>query len=515
MINIRHTVSALALSSLLVFGGCGKKDKGDAAGLPELGSLSVKGADAGVIEKMLEVEDRKVADAEAEQALKGLGLDEGGSISWDSKKGKAGDYQYTNLSFKSDEDKDVVVSDLRLDGVHMDADEPSFDRMTLSGVKISDEDSSGTIDRLILSDPNPAMAAKILKGLGKFETLDDLDMDVDIEDGEFGFGAMLMQGMDMKSDDGLIKVDTLGWGRDDDTGKGAFVARDITFSGTDKSKDVPVTMSLKSASARDLDMRAMEKLKDNMGTGGMPRGMSPFQSMYGNINVEDFKLNADAFSINMVGIEAQTSTKGDVTTERQILKPLTISFSGPATDPQMKQAQQAFTDMGFETLEFTGKSTKVMNKKTDSLTVKDAHFALKDGFNLSYDLKASGIGSATDMSAAMDDMTIDQMTLSLTDHSIVDKAITLAAKMQGGNPALMRMQAKGGLMFLTAMGETPKQKEMLAEAANAAGKFLDDGGTLVVNFNPSSPVSIADMQSMGQSPDQAIDKLGLSISHKQ
>ncbi len=517
MINIRLTVSALALSSVLVLGACGKKDKGDGVNMPEIGSLSVKTADAGVIENLLKVSDRKVGDAEAEQALKGLGFED--DVSWASKKGKAGDYHYKNLSFKSDDDKDVVIADVKLDGVHMEGDEATFDKMTLTGVKLSDDDVSGSIDRLILSQPHPAMAARILNGISHIESLDDLDMDIELEDGEFGFGAMLLQGLDMKSGDGVMRVNTLGWGQDDTTGKGAFVAKNISFTGMDKKNDFPVTMSLKSASARDIDARVMKKMQDGA-KGNMANGFNPLQSMYGNIKVEDFKLSADTFSINLEGIAAKTTTKGKITTEQQILKPLTISFNGKPSDPQIGKAYNAFADMGFDHMEFTGGATKIMNAKTDKMTVKDANFALKDGFNLAYDLKASGLGAMAnasdgDMSDAMDDMTIEQMNLRFTDYSFVDKAIKFAAKMQGSNAALMRMQAKGGLMLLPAMGETPAQKQLLSDVATAAGKFIDDGGTLVIGVNPETPMSVSELQSMGQRPDKAMDQLGITISHQQ
>ena len=512
MINIRHTVSALALSSVLVFGACGKKDKGDGVSLPEIGSLSVKSADAGTIENLLKVSDRKVGDAEAEQALKGLGFED--DVSWASKKGKAGDYHYTDLTFKNDDDKDVAIADVKLDGVHMQGDEPTFDKMTLSGVTLSDDDTKGSIDRLILSQPHPALAAKILNGLSQIDSLDDLDMDIDIKDGEFSFGAMLMQGVDLKSDDGLMRVDTLGWGQDDTSGKGAFVAKNISFTGMDDKNGMPVTMSLKSASARDVDAKMMQQMK-----GKGSKGMSPLSPMSGNFNIEDFKLSADTFTVSLEGITAKTTTKGNVTTEQQVLRPLRVSFSGKPSDPQMAQAQKAFADMGFENMEFTGKATKILNAKTDKMTVKDANFALKDGFNLAYDLKASGFGAMADatdadMSDVMDNMTIEQMNVRFTDYSFVDKAIKLAAKMQGSNAALMRMQAKGGLMLLPAMGENPAQKELLSQVATAAGKFIDDGGTLVIGMNPATPMSITKLQGMGQRPDQAMDQLGLTISHQ-
>jgi len=148
--------------------------------------------------------------------------------------------------------------------------------------------------------------------------------------------------------------------------------------------------------------------------------------------------------------------------------------------------------------------------------VKDANFALKDGFNLTYDLEATGLNAASqnDGSPDLDDMSFKRLKLQFTDQSIIDKGMKLAADMQGTSPALIKMQAKGALMFLPAMASGPEQTQALTELSESVGKLIDNGGTLTVSLNPSAPVKLSEIQGLSQNPDQGLDKLGLSVSHK-
>ncbi len=510
MYKFRHTASLVALSAMLVVGACGKKDKGADANIPGVGKLTVKEANAKTMKKLLAVDDRKVSDAEADQALAQLGLadDKASGLSWDSKTGKAGDYHYTNLSFKSDDGEAVKVANLKLDGVHMKGETASFDKMTITGVSVTDEDASGTIDALTLSRPHPKLAARILDRLSDMDSLDDLDMDIDLdlEDGEAPFGAMLLEGLNMSGEDGQMKIKTFGFGSDETSGKGTFLAQDLSFSGTDDELGMPVSMSLKSASATDFDSKKFARLNDNMSRKN-PSGLSPFKSGMGNFKLEDFKLSADTLNITAAGMAIQSTQKGSVNTAKQVMQPIRISFNGAPQTRDMQQAYEALSSLGYEALEFTGQATTTMDKSTGSLKIQGANFAMTDGFNLQYDL--DGVLSQDDAS----DMSINQLKVQLTDHSFLNKAIGMAAKMQGTNPALLRMQAKGGLMFLSAMGKTEEEKKMLADVANAAGNFMDDGGTLVLELNPSRPISVNEIQRLSQNPNKAATELGLKISH--
>ena len=180
MIKLRHTASALALSTLIAFGACKKKeDVGNVA------DVKVEAADASIIKKLLEVDDRTVSDAEAQSALEAMGLTES-SANWDSVEGSGGDYHYKGLSFTSDDGASVTIKDVKFDGVHMEGEDPSFDRISISGVDINDEDATVSLGGLTISRPHPEVAGAILEAVANLDSLDGMDMDFDL-DGEAPF----------------------------------------------------------------------------------------------------------------------------------------------------------------------------------------------------------------------------------------------------------------------------------------------------------------------------------------
>ncbi len=498
MINWRHTVGLVTLSTLIALGGCKKKS----ADLDEMKveALSVKDtADKNVIRKMLKVEDRNVSEADANAALSAMGLSEKGAKNWDSKKGKTGDYQYKNLTFKSKDDKNVHVANVSLQGVRMENDEPTFDLMSLSKVKIDDETTKGTIDSVTFSRPNPKMAAKILDALGNMDSLDDLDIDLDIEDGEFGFGAMLMEGMNIKGDDSTLQVKSFGWGTDEDSGKGAFLAENISVTGDSKQSGKPFSLSLKSMSAEGVDMELMSEMKDG-------KNFNPMRSGYGNLNLSDFKMGAENFSLNLEGFQSRTDTKNGVTTERQVLKPLRMAFSGPVNDPSLKRAQKSFADLGLDNIELNGQMTKILDSNSDTLTISDSFLSMRDGFDLTYNLEARGLENAA-RSGSGDDVSLSRMKLELTDKSVVDRVINLVAAQQNTTPKAVKIQAKAGLAAMAFTGN--------AELSDGLSKMIDDGGTLTVEINPPQPLSPDAMKDVQSNPFGITKKLGLRVTHRQ
>jgi len=150
------------------------------------------------------------------------------------------------------------------------------------------------------------------------------------------------------------------------------------------------------------------------------------------------------------------------------------------------------------------------------MTVKDGILSLKEGFDLTYDLEASGVNAAmmNGDKPSMDKLDFSRLNIQFTDQSIVEKGIKFAADMQNTDPALIKMQAKGGLMFLTAMADGPEQTQMLSELSDSVGKMIDYGGTLSISLNPSSPVKLSEVQSISDDPNKGLERLGLSISHK-
>ena len=155
-------LTALMLSTALTLGACNKKDK-DASGGHDVASvaeLSSKSVDAKSIEKLLEVKKRKVADSDAETALGKMGLmTQDGGLSWAAKEGGNGIYTYKDVSITSDDGETVTIGQLKLTGVHMAGDDPTFDRMDAQNLAVADDEGGVTINSLSLARPSPKIAA--------------------------------------------------------------------------------------------------------------------------------------------------------------------------------------------------------------------------------------------------------------------------------------------------------------------------------------------------------------------
>jgi len=518
MITFRYTVSLLAMSTLLVFGGCKKKDAVDAKtganaveksiGKSDGGNWKANRASKADIQSLLKT-DRRTDNANTDKALALLGLDkEGSSISWGSVDESDGGYTYKNLAFKAEDGTNLNVDNLRIDGVHMVGERASFDRMALSGVAFTDSDTNGSLDSVAFSRPHPDVAAKVLTGLSQLNGLDDLDMDVEL-DGQVPFGAMLMENLNLTDDGNTVKINTLGWGLDESSGKGTFLASDISVNAVEDD-GMPVNLTLRSASAKNVDAKVLGMMRQGLsGNTDAGKSFNPTSGL-GDLLIEDFNMSADIVRVALESLQSESTVKGDVTTNRMIMRPLVIKFEGQSSDPDLVQAQESLTSMGFDQLVFTGNSSSTQNAATGITSVDDASFSLQDGFDLGYTFKASGLEKIQEDPAAMK---IHNLSVALTDRSILDKAFAFAAEQQGGNASLMRMQAKGGLAMASLMAETPEQSAMIQTFTGALSSFIDAGGTLVLKLDPPAPISADAFESLQEGP-AALEALGLTLSHR-
>ena len=188
----------------------------------------------------------------------------------------------------------------------------------------------------------------------------------------------------------------------------------------------------------------------------------------------------------------------------------------------MKELQDGLSQLGFEELEFSASQTSVMNESADTFEVTEAVVNLKDGFNLAYDYKGSGLkvmqenlensGDISNPTEALSGLKMEKMNIELTDYNLVDRVITFLAEQQGTSPALMRMQAKGGLMVLSLGAQNEDQGKALSAIGEALGKFIDDGGTLKIGLNPQTPIAIDQLQNIDPQSLNPND-YGFTIEH--
>lgn len=508
MITLRHTVSALAVSTLLVFSACKKKESVDVDSaanavekvMSKVGGdeISVKSLRASDLDKYFKVKKRSADSGDA--ALKALGLADGnGMMSWDSKTGGDGNYVYKEVRLKSGDGDNLAIDRMELSGVHMDGGEATFDVMSLTGLSMGTDQGKGTIGSLQMARPHPKVAVNILSGLSQLNSLDDMDMDVEL-DGEQAFGALRIQKLNLAGDDGTASADVIGWGSDEDSGKSTFLLSN--FKGQAVSDDnVEANFSIKTISADGIDSELIKAFSES---GPNPASFNPLSSGYGNVIVDDVSVKADALMLNMDGFLASSTQKGDVVTEKTLLQPMTIKLDGDVNNPEYAELKQIMDVIDMNEIHLSGGSTTIKNKASDSMEIKDAHLNMKDGFNLNYTAKMSGISA---MSENPDAMKIHRASVKFKDDSITDKAFAFFGAQSGVTGDEMRAQI-GGMMALMSMGG-----QIPADITTPVSKFISKGGgTLSVDVNPASPLSMAALQNM-QDPSQ-LKEMGVSLKYE-
>jgi len=451
---------------------------------------------------------RKVSDRDAEQALTKLGLgSKSSAMSWDTRKGSAGSYSYTNMTATGDDGQAVTVEKLELSGVRMEEGAATFDILKASELQTKDKDASVSVGKIMLSGPSPDMAKAITKAISegsKIDDMSDLDLNIDLDDEDIYFDAINIEDVTISADEGGGTLKQLAWGDVGDTGRGLFLLEELNLNVQEKNKPA-VKIQLESASARGIDMAAFKNMSNNQKR--LARGARGPMDIFGRSNAfaktfdtagfKNLDINVGTLSLRSDGGQGSANRKGDVTTIQQVLQPFIIKFTSPPEAREMKEVYDVFQILGYDEMVFTSSQTSSLNEKTGDISVENSYFDLQDGFRFSYNLEAKGLtdGNASPKEA-MDDMEIARLDLALEDKSILDRAFKVAAKKQGSSPALLRMQAKGGLMLMTAMAQNEQQQEMASQLSKAVNRFIDDGGTIKVGINPDTPIRASDLQNI-------------------
>lgn len=515
MRNLKSSVSALTLgailSTTLILGGCGEKNKGE----------NVK------IEK---VASRNVSSAEAEKALGLMALDASGvgDFTWSDRKGGSGNYTFSNLEAESKKGDTGTFGSLELKGVHMEGETPSFDQMVFTDFSAKEEDGSAvTFANVTLTEPSPALAAAISRAFnGDDDAFDNMEGDVN-------FKALSFSGLKVDDEDGVLSMAGLKVGRDkNDTGY--FSMNDLNMDMM--SEGEKVIMSLGSIDVTGVNISKYQGLiKAAMDNDGKVDA-DAMKELMGSINAYDpdfkdfslknFNMDVLGLKMNLDSMTGKAEKKGSKVMMSQTMSPLTIVPPVGSTNKDMKKITEGLTSFGYDKLEFTMEQNSVLDEENDTMVVKDSYIQMKDGFKLSYDydiagykkfaekaMSLQGEKSKNPMAAMsmMSELKFNNLRLALRDDSIIDRSFQYAAAQQGGKPEDLRQQAKMGLAFLPMMAKNEGQQKLAEDLSKALGKLLDDGGTLVIGLNPKEAVDFGTIMQGGMNGQIDIEALGLTI----
>ncbi|PHR91551.1 MAG: hypothetical protein COA69_10150 [Robiginitomaculum sp.] len=521
MLNFKPSISTLAigavLSTSLVLGGCNKKP------------------DVSKSEEIV-LKDRTVSETDAVRALKLMGLDVSGSneFVWAARSGSAGNYTYTDIVRKDEDDGVTGAGSLELRGVHMEGDQPAFDQLVLKNFQSKDDDALISFKTITLTEPTAALAGAIGLVMGGDEdAFDDMEGDV-------AFSAISFSGLKVSGDDGVLTLDGVKLAKTAD-GKGIFTFDNLDMDMTDNGKSIKMKLGAINVVGVNIDkykdMVAAMVEEGKAGEGfdekslkALVGSMNPYDPDFENFSLTNFNMNAQGLIINLDSLTGTAKKKGGKTIMSQTMSPLTITPPKETTDKDMIKFNEAMATLGYDALEFTMEQNSVLDEAADSMIVKDSYIAMKDGFNLSFDydmlgykayLEAAIASTANanmnpmDAMAMMEAFKIKSMRIALRDDSIVERAFKLAAKQQGGTPAALKNQAKMGLAFLPMMAQDEGQQKIASELSTALGAWLENSGTLVFDMKPETPVSIGEIGKNSMNGDFDAASLGLTITHEE
>jgi len=494
MRNFKTSASALTLGAILstslILGGCGEKNKGE----------SVK------IEK---VATRTVNTGEAEKALKLMALNESGAgnFTWSAREGDSGNYIFNNLKAESKDGDKGTFGSLELKGVHLEDENAAFDQMIFKDFSATEDDGSTvTFANITLTEPSPALTAAITRAFnGDDDAFDNMEGDV-------SFKALSFGDLKVDDEDGVFSMDSLKIGKSkDDTGYFSMHGLDMDMI-SDGEKLIMKLGSfevtgvninkyqglIKSAMDEDGEVGA-DTVKELMGS------MNAHDPDYKNFSLNNLNMKFAGLKLNLDSVNGKIEKKDGKVIMSQSMSPLTISPVAGTEEEDMKMFAEFLTSFGYDKLEFTLEQNSIIDEKSDTLVVKDSYIQMKDGFKLSYDLDVSGYKVFAEQAAAAQSggslqnplaaigmassIQISKLRLALHDDSIIDRYFKMSAKENNSTPDALKNEIKDILGQISMEAQDEAQQKLADALKNSVTKFLDDGGTLVFEMNPAAPVN--------------------------
>jgi len=522
---LKSSVSAVALASLLIVGGCNRGDKGQGAlKSNEISALNLNKADSKIFSQYFEVEACAADEMESLGALAGLGIGESGDsgVTYARRDIDGSKVTYTNLEIQDeDNETDLFAAETAtFYCASMKDDGPVFDRLDLKNAKIQSDQAKINFETLNVSQPTASAAASLVEGM--------LDPVGNTQTGDVGFGGISLTGATMSGEGFEGKLEALAWGEkpDDSSQSLANMMIDkLFFTFTNPDNENKTQLNFDGMSARNIAMGKLDA--SSVSTTGMFgsvfEGLTLHKKPYDEFHVGEFIVDNPNFNIDFKGVEAKATEKGDVITIKQSLKPLTIKLSPEMRkDPLIGQNYDYLEALGFETMSFSGSSVSVLDKAKDSISVTDGLLVMEDAFRMNFEYSAIGLNEMVDTLKNMTDLELRQepmkaydslklksLRYTLEDNSITERGLRLASKMTGQSEKAIKGMLGVAVLGAGLAAENDLQAEIYTEAGSAFADFVKDGGTLTFEINPPEPFPLTSLLSNG---GEDVDPAALGFS---
>ncbi len=459
-----------------------------------------------------ELPKRDISEVDAQKALEKFKLWEASDeISWDERTGSHGNYVFTNL--RSSE-KDFSIESVKISGLRMIDEDVAFaDYFELTNLSATDPNDDVVVKAKTIQFSFP----KAEEMIGVFKGIEEAGIDSAAlnfqkmfknNDLNFTMGEGYIDDLSIKADEANFTIDFAGWAEEEGDRKVSMLISDIDGNVSESGK-APVIISLDHLSTKGLDLEYYDKMLANN-----IAGMNPFEPQVQNVLIDNFKVEADSFFLNMPKLKSWYTEKKNgkfhAITQMPSMK---LGFVGEPEEPGLKQFKTTLAELGYETMDFSIESKGLLDETADLVDVEVSRISMKDGFDLNFDYKVSGIknmmenlgqsmetidysdpssstANAEMIVSALKALKLHNLSFEFDDNSILDKSFNLVASKQGVGVDLIRQQAKGGVMMSTMAAQSEYQAELSKSFADNLVKLIDESGKFKVEVKPSDDLDI-------------------------
>ncbi|MEM9573499.1 MAG: hypothetical protein AAF996_18700 [Pseudomonadota bacterium] len=483
--------------------------------------------------------------AEAADALAAMSLANSGSgvLSFAGSSTDGASATFTDLTITGEEA--LTVGSLVLEGLDMENGQANFGKMSLNDISISDEeeDVDVKLGSIELINPSPELAAWLAGSLNgqevPFPSADKIVFDSWSMNGLTGDFA----DTDAEGTFGIEKVEI----RDMVDLKAAkAVISGFTLNGSDNEEGIDFDMRLGGMTATNVDAKFVKAIQENiddeeaMMTAVMDLAYAnPMEPGYDAFTLDDLAIDVAGASFAIPSIVAGVERNAAGQPVKFVTEPYSMTLKAdPAGGEIGEQLLQGLSVVGYEELELKGAGVATYDPDTDivEFDAGSNYLELVDGAKFSmggkiegYSSYAQEIASAFDfeelaagaepdptaMTNAMGKLTFHNVEFSIADDSLLDRAFNAAATAQGADPAELKSQIGMGLAMAPMMAQgSGVDMALVTEATTALSSFINDGGTLTLKLDPSTPLSVA---SIMENPDPSAytkEALGFSATQK-
>lgn len=476
----------------------------------------------------------EVSSSDIDAALARLNLGEPGVFSWEEKTVDGSVVTFTNLTLEAENGPAGTIGEFVIAAPRLDGDVVMFDRVSASNAVLPDEESTVRFDRFVMSNPGPELARTISIAL--------LDLDMEPTEptaenlSQFGFGEITLEGLSGETSEGETPGEfslarfSLSDFDGDRLASGALEG--VAFNTVAENAGA-VTFNLEEVSLEGLSGALLLSSIEAAGAGG--GGAAPnFNTMnaidvYDRFAMRGFDLNAGGVVLDIPELTAEIT---EVSEGLRSVSSMPRMRLAAEQGPMAAQLAGGLALLGYEELVLKAEGESIYNEAEDrSRTTGENYIELENGFRIDIEQDISGVKAYSDAyleaaaNGALDDgqlppdvfapLTLHSMAMRLEDRSLLERGLAAAATAQGMEPDMLRMQAAGLITLGLASAPAELPPELTASLGDGLTGFINNGGTLHVEMNPSEPVNVGDLIEQAQASG-AVDmtRLGLAVRNE-